>query len=47
MYVYLLENAAGTPVSAGYLTAGSSSAIPTAPPPVDGDHSTVNRKGSI
>ncbi|XP_031784415.1 dnaJ homolog subfamily C member 13 isoform X2 [Nasonia vitripennis] len=38
---------AGTPVSAGYLTAGPSASIPTGPPPVDKEESIVNRKDSI
>jgi len=38
---------AGTPVSAGYLTAGPSTTLTTGPPPVDKEDSLVNRNDSI
>lgn len=38
---------AGTPVTAGYLTAGPSASIPTGPPPVDREDSIIGRKDSI
>ena len=44
---YFVKFIAGTPVSAGYLTAGPSASIPTGPPPVDKEDSIVNRKDSI
>lgn len=38
---------AGTPVSAGYLTAGPSTTLSTGPPPVDKEDSLINRNDSI
>jgi len=38
---------AGTPVSAGYLTAGPSTTLTTGPPPVEKEDSLINRNDSI
>lgn len=46
-YLIYIINVAGTPVSAGYLTAGPSTTLTTGPPPVDKEDSLISRNDSI